>query len=264
MIFDPMRKFLKIFSLALPLLLFSAASLVLLALPLGKARTHALLAKNTSLFSRWVLRILGVQVIGRRVRWKGIRRKKKNYFVLSNHVSYVDILVLASRMPSVFITSIELKNTFPLGLLARFGGSIFVERRSPAKLKSEIRTIAEALGRGVSVVLFPEGTTSDGETVRPFKSALLTAAMETGADILPVCLRYTRVDDRPLDDKNRDQVFYYGGITFSEHAPRLLSLRSIRVEHFMQRPVATHQYRTRKELAVRAHQLISAAYHGKY
>jgi len=258
-----MRTYLKTFLIGSLLLLYSLLSLVLLAMPLGARRTRLVLARNTSFFARRLLRILNVQVTGRRVRWKGIRSRKRNYLVLSNHVSYVDILVLASRMPSIFITSIELKHTFPLGLLARFGGSIFVERRSPAGLKAEIDAVADVLRQGLSVVLFPEGTTSDGETVRPFKSALLTAAIDTGTDVLPLCLRYTRIDHHPLGRENRDLVFYHGGTTFFDHAPRLLGLTAVSVELLMQRPLCLHRHRTRKELAGRAHQVISAAYHSR-
>ncbi len=256
-----MRTLLKSAGVAALLLLYALLSLAVLALPLGATRKRQLLAGNTSFFARRVLRVLGVHVTGRRIRWKGIRRRKKNYLVLSNHLSYVDILILASRMPSVFITSIELRQTFPLGLLARFGGSIFVERRSPAGLKQEIQAISAVLRQGLSVVLFPEGTTSDGETVRPFKSALLTAAIDTDTDVLPVCLRYTRINGRPLDQGNRDRVFYHGGVTFLEHAPRLLGLRSVSAELLMQRPLPVHRQRARKELAREAHRRISAAYH---
>lgn len=259
-----MNKRLKAASITLLLLLYSLLSLCILAMSAGPARTRRLLAKNTSFFSRRILRVLGVHVACRRIRWKGIRKRRTNHLILSNHVSYIDILILASRAPSVFITSIELRSSFPLGLLARFGGSIFVERRSPAGLRAEISAVAGVLNQGISVVLFPEGTTSDGETVRPFKSALLTAATDTGTDVLPVCLRYARINARPLGRENRDQVFYHGGTTFFEHAPKLLALRSVHVELLMLRPLTHHRHRTRKELAARAHQLISAAYHGKH
>ena len=107
---------------------------------------------------------------------------------MANHVSYVDILVIASRTPAVFITSVELKRTFPLGMLAWFGGSLFVERRSPAGLKQEISAIARTLQEGTSVVLFPEGTTFDGDHVRPFRSSLFTAAIRAAVPVQPVCI----------------------------------------------------------------------------
>ena len=76
-------------------------------------------------------------------------------------------------MPSVFITSVELMRTFPLGLFARFGGCLFVERRSPAGLKREIGEIEQVLSAGTSVVLFPEGTRrSEAADVGEFKAGI--------------------------------------------------------------------------------------------
>jgi 1-acyl-sn-glycerol-3-phosphate acyltransferase len=182
---------------------------------------------------------------------------------VANHVSYTDVLVLASMRPAVFITSVELKGTFPLGLFARFGGSIFVERRNPAGLKREISDIAYTLRDGVSVVLFPEGTTFNGDTVHPFKNSLFTAALSTATPVLPVCIRYRRINGKRLDERNRDAVYYYGGTTFPEHAPRLLALRSVHVECLVLDPVETGPDGSRKAVAARCHEVICAAYHTK-
>jgi 1-acyl-sn-glycerol-3-phosphate acyltransferase len=146
-------------------------------------------------------------------------------------------------------------------MLAWLGGSIFVERRSPAGLKQEIKEIEQVLSEGISVALFPEGTTSDGDTVKPFKNSLITAAITTGSSLLPVCIRYTKVNGHCVGTHNRDLVYYYGGTTFFEHLPRLLRLKSIEVECTVLRPISTHQYHSRKDLASRAHGVISAAYH---
>jgi 1-acyl-sn-glycerol-3-phosphate acyltransferase len=202
-------------------------------------------------FARLGLRILGIRMLSRRLKRKGIRTRAVNYLILANHLSYTDILVVGAIMPSVFITSVELKRTFPLGLLAWCGGSIFVERRSPAGLKREIKEIEQVLAEG----------TSDGETVRPFKNSLITAAISTGASLLPVCIRYTKVNGHPVGTDDRDLVYYYGGTTFFEHLPRLLKLKSIEVECTILRPISTHQHHSRKDLATRAHALISTAYH---
>jgi 1-acyl-sn-glycerol-3-phosphate acyltransferase len=110
-------------------------------------------------------------------------------------------------------------------------------------------------------VLFPEGTTSNGDTVQPFKNSLITAAITTGTSLLPVCIRYRAANGHPVDLTNRDSLYYYGGTTFFQHLPRLLALRAIDVECVIMRPITTHQHHSRKDLATRAHQMISAAYH---
>jgi 1-acyl-sn-glycerol-3-phosphate acyltransferase len=241
------------------LLLYSLASLGLALLPAGRAGRRRLRTKNVSVFARAILRLLGIRVMSRRTAHPSL--PAGTCLIVANHLSYVDILVLAAVRPAVFITSVELRNTFPLGMLAWFGGSIFVERRSPAGLKKEIRDIARTLQDGSSVVLFPEGTTSDGETVRPFRNSLFTAAITTGTPVLPVCLRYRRINGRRVTRRNQDAVYYYGETTFLEHAPRLLAVRSIHVECRVLDPVATHAHESRKELAARCRDIIAAAYH---
>lgn len=254
-----MRTLRKSISVLFLLLLFSLASLCLVILPAGRAGRRRLLTRNTSFFSRLVLRALGVRVVGRK---KGHRRPAGGpHLVAANHVSYVDILVIASLRPSVFITSIELRNTFPLGMLAWFGGSIFVERRSPAGLKKEIRDIEAVLQDGHSVVLFPEGTTSDGATVQPFKNSLFTAAIATAVPVLPLCLRYRRINGKRITEENRDDLYYYGGSSFAEHAPRLLALRTVHVECMNLDPLPTSAGMSRKELATQCHKAVRTAYH---
>jgi len=255
------RIVLKSIIIFLLLPLYAMISLSIMALPASRVQKRARLIGNVSFFARLGLRILGIHVVSRRTKRKGIRTLRSNYLVLANHLSYTDILIVGSIIPSVFITSVELKHTFPLGLLAWFGGSIFVERRSPAGLRREIGEIEQVLSEGTAVALFPEGTTSNGETVRPFKNSLITAAIRTGTNLLPVCIRYRTVNGQPVNRENRDSVYYYGGTTFFEHMPKLLALKSVQVECVMLRPISAHQHHSRKDLAARAHAVINAAYH---
>ena len=256
-----MYTFFKSAAVILLLLLYVLASLCLALIPAGRAGRRRLLTGNTSVFARIILRLLGIRVMIRRT--DGHPVSGRNYLIASNHLSYVDILVLAALRPAVFITSIELRNTFPLGMLAWFGGSIFVERRRPAGLRKEIRDIAYTLQDGFSIVLFPEGTTSDGDTVRPFHNPLFTAAITTGMPVLPVCLRYRRINGRRVTEQNRDTVFYYGETSFLDHAPRLIATRSVHVECRTLPPIATHARQSRKDLAAQCRDAIAAAYHRK-
>ena len=258
-----MRILLKAIALFLILILYALVALCIMALPAKRARKLERLTGNVMFFSRLGLRMLGIRVHTRRMKRKGIRQRRTNYLIISNHLTYADILVVASLMPSVFITSVELKQTFPLGFFAWLGGCLFVERRSRAGLKREIEEIANVLTQGTSVALFPEGTTSNGDTVQPFKNSLITAAITTGTSLLPVCIRYRAINGRTVDHSNRDSLYYYGGTTFFQHLPRFLALKSIDVECVIMKPIAAHQHLSRKDLATRAHQVISSAYHGR-
>jgi 1-acyl-sn-glycerol-3-phosphate acyltransferase len=255
-----MRALLKGLGIALLLVLYVFLSSVIFLLPALRKTKRTASLKTASVFARIILSLLGVRV--RVKHQERLHNAGHVRLIVANHLSYIDVLVLASLVPSVFITSVELKNTALLGTLARLSGCIFVERRTPSGLKREIGDIASVLGQGVSVTLFPEGTTSNGDRVQPFKNSLFDAAVVTRADIVPLCFRYTRVNEEPLSRRNRDAVFYYGGVTFLKHAPSLLALQSIEVEVIVLKTIKVHDGHTRKEIAALTHSAISAAYQG--
>jgi 1-acyl-sn-glycerol-3-phosphate acyltransferase len=255
-----MRSFMKLLGIVPLLTVYLLISGTIAILPTGARLRRLFLIKNSSFFSRIMLALLGIRL---HVNHYGrLQKKTIGLLIVSNHVSYIDALIIASLVPSVFITSVELGSTLFLGLLARLGGSMFVERRKASGLKKEIAMIADALEDGLPVSLFPEGTTSNGERVQPFKNSLFDAAVSAGTDILPICIRYTNVNRQPITSANRDSVFYYGGTTFFQHLPRLLALRSVDVEVMPLKTITTRKPSTRKDLASKAHEEISSVYRG--
>lgn len=254
-----MRALLKGLAIAPLLLLYVILSGVIHLFPALRKTKRAASLRTTTVFARIVLFLLGVRV--RVKNHERLHQAGRGRLIVANHLSYIDVLALASLVPSAFITSVELKHTALLGTLARLGGSIFVERRKPSGLKREIRDIADLLGQGLTVALFPEGTTSNGDRVQPFKNSLFDAAVAARADIVPLCFRYTKVNQARLNRQNRDAVFYYGGIPFLKHAPALLALRTIDVEVLVLKTIKVQDRTTRKELAALTHNAISAAYH---
>lgn len=187
--------------------------------------------------------------------------KEKTYLVLSNHLSYLDIFVLFSEFPACFIASVdEVKETFLLGRATELSGGFFVERRNRTGLRSEIESIAGILRMGLNVVLFPEGTTSNGEQVLPFKIPLLSVAEKAGVEILPVCIRYTKINGEEIGPRNRDLVYYYGDMKFFEHVDKLLYVKSIDAELKLLDPIDTTSASSRKDLAREVYETISSAY----
>ncbi len=253
-----MRALIKWPGAILLLIAFILCASALALLPVSSRLRRVFLTRNTSVFSRIMLRLLGVRIHVKHR--EHLHEGKPGRLVVANHVSYIDVFVISAITPSVFITSVELGDTPLLGMLARLGGSIFVERRKATRLKQEIPLIARMLRTGISVVLFPEGTTSNGDRIQPFKTSLFTAAVAAGSDILPLCLRYTGVNAAPPTSDTRDSVFYYGGTSFFRHFPRLLYLSSIDVEVLPLKMIGVQGDASRKELASRAHQVLSAAY----
>jgi 1-acyl-sn-glycerol-3-phosphate acyltransferase len=213
-------------------------------------------SRISSFYLRTALRVLGVSVGLKNINKLG--KGKENYLIVSNHLSYIDIFVIFSIAPAVFVANSELEEAFLLGAIIRYSGGVFVERRNRSRLLKDMRYIRDILHMGFNVVLFPEGTTSDGREVKPFKTSFLDAAAGSGVDVLPLCVRYRKINGKDIDSGSGPLVYYHGDITFFEHFFRLLSLRSISVE--LEELDVIGAGKTRKELAGIAFESISGVY----
>jgi 1-acyl-sn-glycerol-3-phosphate acyltransferase len=183
----------------------------------------------------------------------------KGLLILANHLSYIDVVAISAVRPAVFVTSHEIRDSPVEGLLARCAGSVFVDRRSTTTLRTDIRALAGLLKQGFTIVLFPEATSSSGESVLPFKSALLNAALDAGSNILPVCINYCSIDDDIITTLNRDKIFYYGDMQFLDHFLGLLKLRTIKLELVFLENIPA-EISARKSVAKLAFECISKAY----
>lgn len=177
--------------------------------------------------SRRVGWVLGLRV---RVQGAGLPGKpgtRPPVFLVSNHLSFLDVIALSPIWPAAFVTSVEVQLSGFLGWIASAGGCLFVERRNRARLEEEKKEIARVLKQGHSVFVFPESTSTDGTSVIPFKAALFDSAILAGARIQPISLRYTRINGRFPDPVLLDHVLYYGDHDFLPQMLKMLSLRSI-------------------------------------
>ncbi|MCB0413292.1 MAG: 1-acyl-sn-glycerol-3-phosphate acyltransferase [Bdellovibrionales bacterium] len=180
------------------------------------------------LLSFWAKVILFVTRIKTNV--IGVRDRQQSYLIISNHLSYLDVMILSALCPTRFVTSVEMGTAPGLGVLTNVGGCLFVERRNRNNLPKEIEQIAENLKKGINVVVFPEATSTNGEAVKQFKRPLFRASSLGGVPIQPVCLNYKSINGEALKQSNRDMVFWYGDMDFLPHLWNLLSLRRIEVE----------------------------------
>lgn len=205
-------------------------------------------------------------VLGVKVRLKNMDRYKKtdlNYMIVCNHLSYVDIFVIYTAIPSVFIANSELEEEFPLGAITRYAGGIFVERRNRSRLLQDMNNISDVLELGLNTVLFPEATTSNGESILPFKAPFLKSAITTNKDVLPLCINYTKVNGVSINRENRDFIFYYEQeVAFFEHFFRLLTRKSVDVDLEALEEIEVNPSMTRKELSQIAYEKISSSYPG--
>ena len=221
-----------------------------------KTRTAKLVA-NVVRYSRFALRRLRIQV-----RTIGEVPRDENFLLVCNHMSYVDLMIIAATYPSVFVTSIDMGEIFFLGTMAEIGGSVFIERRHRNRIGYDIEQMAQVLRDGFNVILFPEGTSTNGTTVQPFRKSLLLAAGAAGKRILPLTLKYDRVDGSTFGPQNRDQVCWYGDMSFLPHFLQLLANQSVAASLTFHLPIRPREGDTKDSLAKWTHKLIASGYHG--
>ncbi len=188
-------------------------------------RTRKLLSAFVSLNSKLLIRVLGVEV-----RLKDKMTFKDNGLVVSNHVSYIDIIVLSSIYPIVFVTSKELRDTFFLGQLARLAGCVFIDRKSKANRNKELEELSKEFVNGHNIVIFPEATSTNGDMVRQFKKGLFPSIIKVNKPVHPVTINYLEIDNQLITKANRDLVFWYDDMTFFTHFFNFLKLKKIVVE----------------------------------
>ncbi|MEM7008610.1 MAG: 1-acyl-sn-glycerol-3-phosphate acyltransferase [Thermodesulfobacteriota bacterium] len=215
-------------------------------------------SKITSFCAKITLIILGIRV--NKINWDKYINSEHNYMIVSNHLSYVDIFVIYSALPAVFIANSELKEEFPLGAITAYAGGIFVERRNRSKLLSDMKNISEVLEMAIPTVLFPEATTSDGEGLLAFKAPFLKSAINTQTNVLPICLNYRKLNGEPITRKNKDLVFFCEDLSFFAHFFRLLTVNNIDVDVEALEEIEVNSKMTRKELSQITYDRISESY----
>jgi 1-acyl-sn-glycerol-3-phosphate acyltransferase len=220
-------------------LLGSGALLALGALPLALAprlrrRFRERLFQGTC---RALLRLLRaeVRVVG--------PSPEPPFLLAANHLSYVDVLVLASRLPVRFVAKAEVRRWPLLGPICRGFGTLFIDRSDRRDIPRVLAEIERALGRGEGVILFPEGTSSSGESVLPFRSPLLALPARLGLPVHAAALRY----DPP-------SVCWWGGTPLASHLLGLFRLERIEATvDFAPEPVVDGD---RKRLAERLREAV--------
>jgi lyso-ornithine lipid O-acyltransferase len=190
------------------------------------------------------------RILGLNVRRIGQPVNSRPVLFVSNHISYTDISVLGSLIPGSFVAKAEIAGWPFFGWLAKLQRSVFVDRqvRSTARQRD---AIAERLAAGDALILFPEGTSHDGNFVLPFKSALFSVVFnrEQPVTVQPVSLAYTRLDGLPIGRTLRPFFAWYGDMDLAPHLWRLLGLGVIEAVVEFHPPVAVADFPSRKALA---------------
>jgi 1-acyl-sn-glycerol-3-phosphate acyltransferase len=171
--------------------------------------------------------------------------------VASNHLSYIDILVIGSLCPAIFVAKSDVNGWPIFGWLCRNAGTIFVSRDNPAEVPAQLATMERPLRKGIPVVLFPEGTSSEGSTVLPFRSSLLESTVRSGKPVTPTAISYSLHGN----GNPGQEIAYWGDHTLFPHLLNLLSKPGFeaRIAFGQSRPPESD----RKREAIRLHGEIS-------
>jgi len=146
------------------------------------------------------------------------------FFLVSNHLSYVDIAVLGSVVGGIFVAKAEISDWPAVGFLCRSVETIFIDREMRREIPQVMREIERQLGHGQSVILFAEGTSSSGASVMPFRPALLEPAARAGLPVSYAAVSYRTTEGEPPAHLS---VCWWGGMPFVPHAFELFKLRRI-------------------------------------
>lgn len=211
------------------------------------------------LFHRYVCAVIGV-----RLHIHGIPAAERPLLIVSNHLSWLDISVMSAVMPLSFVAKSDVAGWPVIGTFARLQRTIFVERTRRSTTGRTTRQMAERLVKGDPIVLFPEGTSSDGNYTLPFKSALVGAVEKVIMDrpqqsserisghqdamIQPVSIAYTRLDGLPMTRRDRPMTAWYGDMDLGPHLWALLKTGAVDVVVTFGAPVSARAFANRKVL----------------
>jgi 1-acyl-sn-glycerol-3-phosphate acyltransferase len=234
------------------LLLLHAALGIALTLLLTRPRQAAPGPVFDAIACWWRARIARILRLDLRVRGRPVDGPA---LLVANHVSWMDIPVLGWIPTISFLSKAEVRRWPVIGWLAARGGTLFIRRGERGGADTAAEQITWHLIRGRKVLLFPEGTTTDGGRVRAFHPRLFAAALLANVAVQPIALRYTRPQGQPHGTPHPSAPFI-GDDTFPSHLWRVLGERRIVVELEFLAPINT-QGRERKALAQAAQQQIA-------
>jgi 1-acyl-sn-glycerol-3-phosphate acyltransferase len=209
-------------------------------------------------FPRFFHRVVTCRILRMKITVEGKPAKDHPVFFLSNHLSYADIPVVSAVVATSFVSRAEVKHWPLLGLLAKLQHTVFVDRRIRHDAKNQLQNMKSFLREGHNLVLFPEGTSTDGTQVIPFKSTLMQAAFEQEDDITLQPLTIACVNE----DGSQHRYPWYGDMDFPEHVWPFLQVPRFRMRLTFHDPVSVRCFENRKELADYAYKKVKSGTYG--
>lgn len=237
-----MNSIFKYFLIALHLFLALIICISIIFLP------NNLIHSLIQYWAKRLLRILKIKITlsGNALKFLG----KESYLVVSNHVSWLDIPVIFSLKPITFVSASDVKTWPIIGILARISGAIFVDRNRKSNLPQVIQKMNEHFeSKKQSICIFPEGMTSNGFQVLPFRSNLFQSALESGKLLLPLAIKYKE------NNVLTNRTSFHGSTTFLQSFKRISKSNQIEVVLDVGHPVKP--LHSRKDLSFKLQEVIA-------
>ncbi|HJS84898.1 MAG TPA: lysophospholipid acyltransferase family protein [Acetobacteraceae bacterium] len=192
------------------------------------------------------------RVLGMRVRVIGAPASARNgrqVLFISNHSSWLDIPVLGGVLPGCFVSKTEVGRWPLIGTVARLGRTVFISRRA-GPMAREIDAMRAVMRRGDNLILFPEGTTSDGSRVMRFRASFFALASgEEPPIVQPVSVVYDRLAFLPANRMTRPLFAWYGDMDIASHYWRIAQYRGLRATVLLHEPIDPREQPNRKTLS---------------
>lgn len=204
---------------------------------------------------------LACRVLGIRLDVRGRLAREKPLLIVANHTSYLDIEVLGALVRGSFVAKAEVASWPLFGILAKLQRTVFVDRR-PSQAGKQKDAITQRLEKGERLILFPEGTTSDGNRVLPFKRALFAVAQQEirgkPLAVQPVSIAYAGFSNLPMDRHTRPLFAWYGDMDLLPHVWRFLGTGTLTVIVQFHPPVTMADVGgDRRQLAAHCEQVVA-------
>ena len=208
---------------------------------------------------RWMIRAAGF-----RIRVHGTIPESGPTLVVSNHASYLDILVLGSLLLGSFVSKSEVSRWPGIGFVTKLGRTVFIDRSRKGSTQQR-NVVRERLEEGGILVLFPEGTSNDGNYVLPFKSTLFSVAETPVTDndgaskavmVQPVTIAYSGLDGLPMQRAFRPFFAWYGDMTLMDHLYTALGLGNLTIDVIFHAPTSIENFSNRKTLSLHCQTVI--------
>jgi lyso-ornithine lipid O-acyltransferase len=243
------------------LFFFAAAPVQLLAIHLG----WRLAGWTPVVFHRLFLRMFGL-----RIKVRGSLAKGAPLLVLSNHVSWLDISVIGSLAPLSFVAKSEVAGWPVISWFAKLQRTVFIDRARRTHTAHVNEAVGRRLAEGDVIVLFPEGTSSDGNRVLPFRASLVGAARAALADpalgrihLQPLAITYTRRNGLPLGRRERPEIAWYGDMDLAPHLTRFLRGGAFDARVTFGEPIPFDASTDRKRATAEAEAAVRGAFHAQ-